>query len=376
MKNKNKQDDLQKELIESVNWARIDELIKEVKRLYERERNARAHRTNLLLGQKFFELRKLVTGTDEEFHPKSAPGRRWGKFVKSHLKGCGVSRATTYRCAQAWKAASAVVPEPILTQLAEREEMIGVAVNGERPLGKYTMGVEIAMETETDFESEEGIEMFIQSVFDNPEEAKKLDPMRSLYLRVIKGLVAIAKGRQTKTTMDGRKREVTAEMLCEPLYTLVSTVQRGIEMQGTHEYETANYLPEDYGDWYEVTAKKTEAMEVKRVDEPPKQKTKRKAKPKAQALESREYITETTPGGYYAKLNRRPKSATQTTQPWEIYRKVNGSKPKFCCRERSKQDAETQMWNLERMAEEEEQNTTTSNEAAAEAAAMQLGGAE
>jgi hypothetical protein len=49
-------DDLEKELVGSGNWTRIDEIIKEVKQLYKRERNARAHRTNLLLGQRFLEL--------------------------------------------------------------------------------------------------------------------------------------------------------------------------------------------------------------------------------------------------------------------------------------------------------------------------------
>ncbi len=243
MNNKNTKSKLDKELVESGNCTRIDEIVKEVKQLYKRERNARAQRTNLLLGQKFLELRKLVTGTDEDFNPKSPEGRRWGKFVKSHLKGCGVSRATIYRCAGAWKAASAMVPEPVLTQLAEREEMIGVAVSGEKPLGKYTLATEAAVKTDPDFDDEADVEAFIESVVGNPEEPKKSDPMQSLYIRVIKGLVAIAKGRQTKATLDGEKREVTADMLCEPLYTLVSTVQRGIEMQGTHEYETANDLP-------------------------------------------------------------------------------------------------------------------------------------
>ena len=152
----NTQSDLDKELVESGKWTRIDEIIREVKQLYKRERNARAHRTNLLLGQKFLELRKLVTGTDEDFNPNSTLGRRWGKFVKSHLKGCGVSRATTYRCAQAWKAASAIVPEAVLTHIAEREEMIGVAVSGEKPLGKYTLAMETAMEAEPDLRRRSG----------------------------------------------------------------------------------------------------------------------------------------------------------------------------------------------------------------------------
>lgn len=249
-------EDLEKELVESDNWTRIDEIVKEIRQLYKRERNARAHRTNLLLGQKFLELRKLVTGTDEEFNPKSRLGRKWGRFVKSHLKGCGVSRATTYRCAQAWKAASAMVPEPVLTQLAEREEMIGVAVSGEKPLGKFTLAMESTVETEPDFESEEGVEVFIETVLGSPEKAKKSDPMQALYLKVIKGLVAIAKSKLGET-MDGKKRELSVEMLRDPLYTLVSTVQRGIEMRGTHDYETATELPMGYGDWSEVSTPKT-----------------------------------------------------------------------------------------------------------------------
>ncbi len=281
MGNRKQTNDLEKELVESGNWTRINEIVKEITQVYKSERNARAQRTNLLLGQKFLELRKLVTGTDEEFNPKSAEGRRWGRFVKTHLKGCGVSRATTYRCAQAWKAASAMVPEPVLTQLAEREEMIGVAVSGEKPLGKFTLAMEAATEDEPNFDDQEDVGAFIDNVLANPEPPKESNPMQSLYVSVIKGLVAIAKGRQTKTTMDGEKRELTAEMLSEPLYTLVSTVQRGIEMQSTQEYETANELPEGYGDWREVIAPKTK--------DAPEPKTKgnanSKAKPNVQESE-------------------------------------------------------------------------------------------
>jgi hypothetical protein len=360
-----------KGVVESGNWTRIHELVKEIKKLYHRERDARAGRTNLLLGQKFLELRKLVTGTDEPFNPKSPLGRKWGGFVKEHLKGCGVSKSNTYRCAQAWKAASAIVPEKVLQELAQREEMIGVGIDGEKPFGKYTMAVETAMETDPNFGSEEGVEVFIETVLDNPEKAKKSDPIQSLYLKVIKGLVAIAKSKLSET-MDGKKREVTVEMLRDPLYTLVSTVQRGIEMRGTHDYETANELPMGYGDWREVIAKKTEAMEVREAKQAPKTKSKAKLKSKAKAQESAEDITETTPNGYFARRNRKPKNATQTSQPWEIYLDT-GTKPKFCCRESSKQDAEAQTRNLDRMAEEEKQNTTTTttnNEGAAAAAAM------
>jgi len=371
MGNRKKNDDLEKELVESGNWTRIDEIIKEVKQLYKRERNARAHRTNLLLGQKFLELRKLVTGTDEDFNPKSAEARRWGKFVKSNLKGCGVSRATTYRCAAAWKAASAMMPEPVLTQLAERDEMIGVAVSGEKPLGKFTRAIEAASEDEPNFDDQDNVAAFIENVLAHPEPPKKSDPMQSLYIRVIKGLVAIAKGRQTKAALDGEKRAVTAEMLCEPLYTLVSTVQRGIEMQGTHEYEAANDLPEGYGDWSAVIAKQTEPVEVREVKEAEatrKPKTKRKAKSKANSSESAEEITETTPQGYFAKFNRKSK---QESQPWEIFLSIDGAKPKFCCRERSRQDAEERCWKLDRFAEEEKLSTpTTTNNEAAEATAM------
>ena len=87
--------------------------------------------------------------------------------------------------------------------------------------------------------------------------------------------------------------------------------------------------------------------------------------------ESADNITENTRHGYFSKLNRKPKNATQEAQPWEIYKNVSGAKPEFCCRERSKQDAEAQVWKLERMAKEEEQTTTTtttSNEAADAAA--------
>jgi len=368
---KKMKDDLDKELVESGNWTRIHELVKEIKKLYQKERDARAGRTNLLLGQKFLELRKLVTGTDEDFNPKSPLGRKWGSFVKEHLKGSGVSRSNTYRCAQAWKAASAIVPEKVLAELAQRAEMIGVGIDGDKPFGKYTMAVETAMETEPDFESEEGVEVFIETVLGNPEKAKKSDPMQSLYLRVIKGLVAIAKSKLGEP-MFGKKRELTAEMLCDPLYTLVSTVQKGIEMHGTQNYETANDLPMGYGDWHEVIAKKTELMEVREAEEAPKPKTNRKAKSKAKPQESPEDISETTPHGYFAKRNRKPKNATQTAQPWEIYVNVNGAKPEFCCRESSKQDAEAQTWKLDRIAEEEKQNTTTTttNNEAAGAAAM------
>jgi hypothetical protein len=171
--------------------------------------------------------------------------------------------------------------------------------------------------------------------------------------------------------MDGKKREVTVEMLRDPLYTLVSNVQRGIDMRGTHDYETANELPMGYGDWCEVISKKTEAMEVRKAKQAPKPKSKRKAKARSRAKvqEFAKNITETTPHGYFAKLNRRAK---QESQPWEIFLSIDGAKPKLCCRERSKQDAETRCWKLDRMAEEEEQTTTTTttNNEAAGAAAM------
>ena len=365
--------DPDKVVVESGNWTRVQELVREIKKLYHRERDARAGRTNLLLGQKFLELRKLVTGTDEPFNPKSPPGRKWGSFVKEHLKGCGVSRSNTYRCAQAWKAASAIVPEKVLQELAQREEMIGVGIDGDKPLGKYTMAVETAMETEPDFGSEEGVEVFIETVLGNPEKAKKSDPMQSIYLRVIRGLVAIAKSKLGEPVF-GKRRELTAEMLRDPLYTLVSTVQKGIEMHGTENYETANELPMGYSDWREVIAKKTEVMEVHEAEEAPKPKTTRKAKSKSKAKpqESPEDITETTPNGYFAERNRKPKNATQTSQPWEIYLNT-GTKPKFCTREKNRQDALARIRELDRWAKEEKQNsttTTTNNEGAAEAAAM------
>lgn len=82
-----------------------------------------------------------------------------------------------------------------------------------------------------------------------------------------------------------------------------------------------------------------------------------------------EQITEITPNGYYAKLNRKPKGATQESQPWEIYLTIHGTS-KFCARERSKQDAEARCWKLDRIAEEEKHNTptTAANEAAGAAA--------
>lgn len=82
-----------------------------------------------------------------------------------------------------------------------------------------------------------------------------------------------------------------------------------------------------------------------------------------------EQITESTPNGYYAKLNRKPKGATQESQPWEIYLTIHG-KSNFCARERSKQDAEARCWKLDRIAEEEKQNTptTVANEAMGAAA--------
>jgi hypothetical protein len=80
-------------------------------------------------------------------------------------------------------------------------------------------------------------------------------------------------------------------------------------------------------------------------------------KSEAKAQESTADITETTPQGYYAQLNRKPKGATQTAQPWEIYKHVSGAKPAFCCRESSKQDAEARCRKLDRMAEEERQKT-------------------
>lgn len=364
--------DPDKGVVESGNWTRIQKLVREIKKLYHRERDARAGRTNLLLGQKFLELRKLVTGTDEPFNPKSPLGRTWGGFVKEHLKGCGVSKSNTYRCAQAWKAASAIVPEKVLQELAQREEMIGVGIDGEKPFGKYTMAVETAMETDPNFGSEEGVEVFIETVLDNPEKAKKSDPMQSLYLRVIKGLVAIAKSKLSET-MDGKKREVTVEMLRDPLYTLVSTVQKGIEWQGTHDYETANELPMGYGDWREVIAKKTEAMEVREAKQAPKTKSKAKSRSKAKPQESPEDISETTPNGYFAQRVRKPKNATQTAQPWEIYLNT-GAKPKFCTREKNDKDALARIWDLDCKAEQLKQDettiTTTNNEAVAEAAAM------
>ena len=364
--------DPDKGVVESGNWTRIRELVREVKKLYHRERDARAGRTNLLLGQKFLELRKLVTGTDETFNPKSPLGRKWGGFVKEHLKGCGVSKSNTYRCAQAWKAASAIVPEKVLQELAQREEMIGVGIDGEKPFGKYTMAVETAMETDPNFGSEEGVEVFIETVLDNPEKAKKSDLMQSLYLRVIKGLVAIAKSKLSET-MDGKKREVTVEMLRDPLYTLVSTVQKGIEWQGTHDYETANELPMGYGDWREVIAKKTEAMEVREAKQAPKTKSKAKSRSKAKPQESPEDISETTPNGYFAQRVRKPKNATQAAQPWEIYLNT-GAKPKFCTREKNDKDALARIWDLDRKAEQLKRDettiTTTNNEAVAEAAAM------
>jgi hypothetical protein len=371
---KKQTNDLENELVESGNWTRIDEIVKEIRQLYKRERNARAHRTNLLLGQKFIELRKLVTGTDEDFNPKSAEGRRWGRFVKAYLKGCGVSRATTYRCAGAWKVASAMVPEPVLTQLAQREEMIGVAVSGEKPLGKFTLAIEAAAKDEPNFDEQENVEAFIENVLAHPEAPKKSDALHSLYVRVIKGLVAIAKGRQTTAAYDGEKREVTAEMLREPLYTLVSTIQRGIEMNGTHEYESANDLPEGYGDWQSVILNQTEPTEVgdtEVAEETRKPKTKRKAKSRAKSTESADDLTETTPQGYFGKLNRKPKGATQESQPWEIFQSVQGAKAKFCCREANEHDAKERIWKLDSIAEEEKQNTsTTTNNDAVGAAAM------
>ncbi len=78
----------------------------------------------------------------------------------------------------------------VLGELAKREEMIGVGIDGDKPFGKFSMAVQTAIQTEPDFESEEGVAVFIESVLGNPEKAKKSDPMQSLYFRVIKGLVA------------------------------------------------------------------------------------------------------------------------------------------------------------------------------------------
>ena len=123
-----------------------------------------------------------------------------------------------------------------------------------------------------------------------------------------------------------------------------------------------------------LIAKKTESMEVRKAKQAPKPKSKRKAKARSRAKVQEsaknitEDITETTPHGYFAKLIRRSK---QESQPWEIFLSIDGAKPKFCCRERSRQDAEERCWKLDRFAEEEKLSTpTTTNNEAAEAAAM------
>ena len=118
----------------------------------------------------------------------------------------------------------------------------------------------------------------------------------------------------------------------------------------------------------EATVKKISASDIAQpmVEEP------NKMHPAAADLKQTLDSAKPTPHGYFAKLNRKPKNATQEAQPWEIYKNVSGAKPEFCCRERGKQDAEAQMWKLERMADEEAQTTTTTttNNETAEAAAM------
>jgi hypothetical protein len=111
-----------------------------------------------------------------------------------------------------------------------------------------------------------------------------------------------------------------------------------------------------------------EPKEVRAIETEPKPKTKRKARSKPKVQESRENITETTPNGYFARLNRKPKGATEEAQPWEIYKNVNGAKPALCCRERNRQDAEAQTWKLDRRGEDHIASLPTYD--AAEAAAV------
>ena len=170
---------------------RVEELVNEIKSLYKTERGARSARTNLALGQKFLELRVLVVGSDKPFNPKSQEMKKWGTFTKLYLKDCQASKSNTYRCAAAWNAAKAIVPERVLVELAHHEKMIGVSVTAEKPFGRYTEAVETEMEAGHDIESVAGIDAFLETVFDNPEKAAKPDKMHTMYNQVIKGLVSL-----------------------------------------------------------------------------------------------------------------------------------------------------------------------------------------
>lgn len=156
----------------------------------------------------------------------------------------------------------------------------------------------------------------------------------------------------------------------DPLTTAMTTEQEVVFSDGLVTLETQ---PESaLGTAIETEADSQTLSCDEQAEEAPKADAERnkKANSEAKAHEFSEDVTETTPHGYYARLNRKPKGATQESQPWEVYR---GDAPnsEFCCRERNRQDAEVRCWKLNRMAEEEKQSTqiTTNNEAA-EAAAM------
>jgi hypothetical protein len=157
------------------------------------------------------------------------------------------------------------------------------------------------------------------------------------------------------------------------LTTAITPEQQVVSDDGLVPAETKSQLALSTGIEPESNSQTPSPDEQGETEKTPNTNSKRNKKvaSEARAHESSEDITEVTPHGYSANLNRRPKNATEESQPWEIYRKVSGSKSFFCCRERSRQDAEARCWKLDRMAEEEEQNTpTTTLNAAAEAAAL------
>jgi hypothetical protein len=167
----------------------------ELKKLFTGEREVKVKRNPLWIGKTLAEMRTAFYGHDRRVNPNTPEGKKWGEYVKVRMNpdDTGVSRASTFRYAAAWRNAVLLLTEPVVTLMARDKRMIDVKVSEENPLGRFT---ELAkkFKSKIDPKKPETVKAFVDTVLESSKatssghvsSAANLAALHSTILRTIR----------------------------------------------------------------------------------------------------------------------------------------------------------------------------------------------
>jgi hypothetical protein len=343
--------------------SRCEELmtgVKELKELHDAGFKSRQERNPLLIGSKLERLRFLFTGSSDAVRPQTETGRKWGRFLRVHLQGAGLSETTTYRRLEAWQSAKSLgIPEAVILRIAQDKRMLGVGIDKENPLGQRYTASATRLAGECTFRTPECAGQFIERVFQTPKpETKTNKPsiLLSMHNSTLRGIHRMMK-------LDGRET-TDQKVVAKYLHDHISNLLLGFgHKEGVSFHPAAEFPSPAFQTWQaqistDVDAKVKREERTRNAAQRLQKKRDRKAHAKART--QRKTVTQAavpivrtikpaqlTPDrtetihGLYAELNK--KTRFEST-PWEIKDQENPTKVlvRFC----SLQDAEMELKKL------------------------------